>query len=134
MNSVIFFSSIDFFRKQKRIKSRTPLIFDNAILEGQVSLGEALMIGMPAEEKEDIFEDCQSFLWSMNNEELFKAFSRLNLRQQKILIMSYGNGYLDKEIAKKFCVSQQAVAKLRLNALKKLKQMLLQKGNKIDEA
>ncbi len=124
--SLIKYSSVDFHRRNKVLQSRNLLIFDVPYLDSEISLGDHLYITNNIEVvEENQYFNCDDFRSSLENEHLFLAISCLTPRQMKIITLYYSGGLLDKDIARKLHVSQQAVTKVRLAALKKLKKYLL---------
>ncbi|MBB6450267.1 RNA polymerase sigma factor (sigma-70 family) [Geomicrobium halophilum] len=60
---------------------------------------------------------------------LTKALLRLTSRQRTIIIEHYGNGRKNSEIARLLNISQQAVSRTHLHALKRLRSMLEKEGD-----
>lgn len=110
ISSTIKFSAIDYYRKKRRdekfisfpISSDTEnLLLDQSCLSDNF-LGDGFL----------------------ENDDVYKALSRLTERQKTILYQYYFEGFNDTEIAKHLKVSQQSVSKSRASALKKMRGMI----------
>jgi RNA polymerase sigma factor (sigma-70 family) len=60
----------------------------------------------------------------ISSQELYQALLSLTPKQKKVLQLTYVKQLLDKDIANRLGVSQQAVSQTRRTALKKLKKSL----------
>ncbi|WP_025683860.1 sigma-70 family RNA polymerase sigma factor [Paenibacillus maysiensis] len=116
ISSLIHYASIDFDKKQRRIRKRNVLL--------------------PEEDSHNLFKDvCTQYEFLkdkrtvkiedvVTSSKLHKAISLLTEKEKSILSASYVMNCSDTEIAKNNNVSQQAVSKTRTRALKKLRDFL----------
>lgn len=122
LSSLILYASIDYHRSQGKHLHRNQLIFDvPAGDEGDMSLGEFVSLQQQQPETMPFILTPNQFCESIEHNVLFKAFSSLSDRQKEVITLVYAVGLLDSEIAHVFGVSQQAITKSRLNALRKMR-------------
>jgi DNA-directed RNA polymerase specialized sigma24 family protein len=120
--SLIRFCNIDYHRKRTREEQRSRLVFDSAIDDsGEATLGELLYSDSKAIEDEMPVWDPASFQQSFADEALFFAFNRLTAKQKLVITLAYSSCALDTEIAALLRISQQAITKTRLSAIRKLR-------------
>lgn len=121
LSSLIRFADIDYHGKRKRVEERNPIIFDSPIGdEGELTLGEQLLQRNQMNTKNPICKP-DLFLASIEDAALYNAFSKLTDRQKTVITLAYSACDLDTEIACALQVSQQAISKTRLLALKKMR-------------
>lgn len=111
--SLIRFASIDFDKKERRVRTRSALILDDG--ENSHLLGKSVVEHKTnSTQIEEIFSDPI----------LFKAIQRLTKKEKEVLVEAYLMEMSDTQISKKNKVSQQATSKLRTKALKKVREFL----------
>lgn len=125
INSLIKFATIDLVRKNNRDAQRTILIFDKP-LEGSVCFGEYLINTHSDFHQNKTEWDQDNFIESIQHEDLYSALLSLTEKQKLVITLTYSTCSSDIEIASKLSVTQQAVSKTRISALKKLKKALSQ--------
>ncbi|WP_339276270.1 sigma-70 family RNA polymerase sigma factor [Paenibacillus sp. FSL W8-0426] len=119
------FMSLDQMRRNQRYATRNVLIYDKPSAEdSDTRLGETITAYQASYEAPMTDEQTIRFRGGFENEQVESAFERLTEKQKKVTTLYYGQGYFDHEIASSLQVSQQAVAKTRNAALKKMKTIL----------
>lgn len=125
ISSLIHYSSIDFDRKQRKIRSKAQLILDQPLSEDKENT--AIKDLIPAENSEPsslLEEDCNTLEDLATTSALYNSIRSLTEKERSVLTWHFIHGLTDTEIARKTGVSQQAVTKTKRNALKKLKRQL----------
>jgi DNA-directed RNA polymerase specialized sigma24 family protein len=124
--SLIRFCDIDYHRKRTKEEQRNPLVFDTPIdQDGEATLGELLYSISNAIEEEIPARDPELFQQTMVDETLFFAFNRLTDKQKLVITLAYSSCALDTEIATLLRISQQAITKTRVAALRKMKKYIV---------
>ena len=122
LGSLIRFCDIDYHRKRTREEQRNQLVFDTPVDEsGDATLGELIYSISHALEDEFPVDNPASFQQLIMDESLFLAFNQLTDKQKLVITFAYSSCALDTEIATLFRISQQAITKTRLSALKKMR-------------
>ncbi|UUZ83509.1 hypothetical protein LJK88_06520 [Paenibacillus sp. P26] len=120
--SLIKFCDIDYHRKRIKEEHRHPLVFDSPVDDsGESTLGELLCSISKAIEDELPAKDPVSFQQSIVDESLYFAFGRLTDKQKLVITLAYSTCALDTEIATLLRISQQAITKTRISALRKMR-------------
>ncbi|NEW07922.1 hypothetical protein GK047_18135 [Paenibacillus sp. SYP-B3998] len=129
LSSLIRFCDIDFHRKRRRHEERSPLVFDVPLGEDEDrTLGDSLYSQSFHRQSEAPLKEPELFQWTLENEYLFAAFNELTERQKLVITLAYSTYALDTEIADYIQISQQAVTKIRILALNKMRNYLLSPG------
>ncbi len=115
VSSLIYYFSLDFDKKRRRLQNRYLLIVDNGISEFD-SAGEDERIE-------------EGLLDTVENEELFKALRKLTDKQLQILEMIYVKDSPIKVIAESLQTTPQNISNLHRKALNKLHHMLRKEVN-----
>lgn len=128
ISSSVYFSAINFDKKQRKYSSRYPLTIDSPIQsEDEVTFKE--MIEDPESEitldKISISDDIADYII---NPVLYEAVQSLSLKQREILNFAYIKGLSDTQIAKILGKSQQAVSKLHKKSLRKIQEHIKERG------
>ncbi|WP_342544224.1 sigma-70 family RNA polymerase sigma factor [Lysinibacillus sp. FSL W7-1291] len=110
VSSLIYFFSLDFDKKRRRLQNRFLLIVDNDLFETECTRGDVKIEG--------------GLLDMVENEQLFKALKTLTGKQLQILELIYVKDCSIKVIAETLHTSPQNISNLHRKALKKLQQML----------
>ncbi|MFC3773811.1 sigma-70 family RNA polymerase sigma factor, partial [Paenibacillus sp. GCM10012303] len=127
--SLIKFANVDYGRKIKKEKERYICSFDSPVgEEGEVTLGEILVIKMEDRVENTTFKDPELFSMSFDNEMLYFAFSKLSQRQKRVLTLVFSGDFRDSQIARQLSVSQQAVSKTKTTALHNIRMEMCQLG------
>ncbi|MEW9701156.1 sigma-70 family RNA polymerase sigma factor [Paenibacillus sp. SI8] len=126
ISTLIHYSSIDFDKKQRRIQSKSLLILDQPLPDlnnDNLCIKESI----PQEngDPETIYELKSNKLEDQfSDSKLFKAIQVLTPKEKSILTLAFINHLSDTQIANHTAVSQQAVTKMKKNALKKLRESI----------
>lgn len=127
--SLIRYSAIDFHRQLKREEERNQLVFDVVLdEEGDMTFGEFLYNRIPQSHYDIPTRDPERFHSSFVDENLYNAFDQLTDKQRLVVTLAYSACALDTEIARLLQISQQAITKTRLVALRKMRHYLLATG------
>lgn len=86
-----------------------------------MSLGEFVSLQQQRPDTMPFILTPEQFCESIEDIALFNAFSALSDRQKEVITLVYAVGLLDSEIAHVFGVSQQAITKSRISALRKMR-------------
>ncbi|MGC5775867.1 sigma-70 family RNA polymerase sigma factor [Paenibacillus pabuli] len=128
VTSSLKFMSIDQMRRNQRYATRNVLIYDRPSSdESSVCIGETMSAYQTSGDILQSDEPSMNFQEGFADEQTESAFESLTDKQKHVTTLYYGQGYHDHEIANRLQVSQQAIAKTRNTALKKMK-TLLEKG------
>lgn len=130
LSSTIKYCSIDQIRKIRKYEYRNQLIFDQP-LSGETestTLGDLLQLKYSESPNEDSFTSPSRFHQTISNEHLAKAFLTLTEKQKYVTTLVYVMSYQDNEVSKICGVSPQAVQKIRVSALKKLRKAMIGRG------
>ncbi|MBO8163441.1 MAG: hypothetical protein H0Z34_06930 [Brevibacillus sp.] len=131
LQSLITYANIDFHRKRRRDEHRYRLVFDIPLNEeGDISLGELLYHLSAPSVTEPVFYDPKQFLSSIEDERLYAAFSQLTQKQKVVVTLAYSACALDTDIARLMGISQQAITKTRLAALRKMRKAFTPSGKR----
>ncbi|WP_179292188.1 sigma-70 family RNA polymerase sigma factor [Paenibacillus campinasensis] len=113
MANLIHYNSINYDKKRRVSINRFPLTLDNDKRPESIVMAYYDPEAIPPDLKDHISDSA-----------LFQAYTKLTEKQQRILSLAYVQGLNDKGIATVLGVSQQNVSKIRLNSLRKLRQLL----------
>ena len=116
----IYFASQKYDKKQRQYNIQNQLILDKAFDEEGETLLSSLTELIEGEELPNYSELEKYF----EDEVLYKAISKLNLKQKEILYLSYVKQYKDGEIADIYGISQQAINKQKNKALEKVRKSI----------
>jgi len=126
LRSLILYAQIDYYRRERKLKSRQLLIFDAPLEEeGDLSWGEWRAWHDRPTEREQPQHEPEIFQQELEHHALHQAFAQLTPRQKLVITLAYSLGARDTEIAAELKITQQAVTKTRLAALRKLRHNLL---------
>ncbi|MFJ7921528.1 sigma-70 family RNA polymerase sigma factor [Lysinibacillus fusiformis] len=110
VSNLIYFYSLDFDKKRRRLHDRFLLIVDDGLFEtGMIRKDEIIQEGL---------------LDAVENEELFQSLKGLTDKQLQILEMIYVKDYSVKGIAETLQTTPQNISNLHRKALQKLQQKL----------
>ncbi|MGG4552547.1 sigma-70 family RNA polymerase sigma factor [Paenibacillus humicus] len=130
LSTTIKYCSIDHLRKNRKYEYRNQLIFDQPLLgkaEGLI-LGELLQLKYSETPNKESLTNPSRFYQTISNEHLAKAFLTLTEKQKYITTLVYVMSYQDNEVSKICGVSPQAVRKIRISALQKLRKAMIGRG------
>lgn len=117
ISSLIYFSSLDYDRKNRKRKNRYILSLDQPLSSEESD--RSSMKNLIAEE----YMDKPSLTLEQLDvdQKLFKAIHKLTSKEKSVLTLAYLHDLTDKEIAHRLNLSQQAINKMKNNALRKLR-------------
>lgn len=107
--------SIDFDKKQKKLKERYQLLFDekdDKFLD---------LLNLAGDKNSSIDNITWSFINNIEDEKLFSAYHQLAPKERKILELLYVNQYKQNEVARMFNQTPQNINRIHKVILKKLK-------------
>ncbi|GIQ71549.1 sigma-70 family RNA polymerase sigma factor [Xylanibacillus composti] len=119
--STIRFGSIALDRKRSSYFKRNLLILD--MPEDDRSKDDSGLRSCMRETFE-VDNDPYNFQNYIEREWLYYAYSQLTKKQQKVIMLAYSFCLVDREIAARMRISQQAVCKIRNSALRRLRSRL----------
>ncbi|UPK44915.1 sigma-70 family RNA polymerase sigma factor [Paenibacillus pabuli] len=125
VTSSLKFMSIDQMRRNQRYATRNVLIYDRPSSdESSTCIGETMSGYQTSVDSLESDERSMFFQEGFADEHVESAFESLTDKQKHVTTLYYGQGYHDHEIASRLQVSQQAIAKTRNTALKKMKSVI----------
>jgi RNA polymerase sigma factor (sigma-70 family) len=126
VTSSLKFMSIDQMRRNQRYATRNVLIYDRPSSdESSMCIGETMSGYQTSVDNLQSDKQSTNFQEGFADEHVELAFGSLTDKQKHVTTLYYGQGYHDHEIASRLQVSQQAIAKTRNAALKKMKTALV---------
>lgn len=124
LSSLIHNGGIDFVRKMKRNEEREQVIFDRQVSEeDETAIGEILAAIYQGDDMPQVTINPDVFQQQLDNEWLYEAFSRLTNRQKYVITLAYSAMSRDIEIARLLHITQQAVSKTRIGALRSMRKV-----------
>lgn len=131
ISKIIYYESINFDKKERKIQSRFPLILDKPLMEQDESV--TLKDIIPSEYKVEYKVNSMRIEDHIECPKLLQAIKKLTQRQREVIGLAYIVNLSDTDIAKKSGVSQQAITKIRRKSLEKLRNLLLNKDSSSHE-
>ncbi|MEK4060934.1 MULTISPECIES: sigma-70 family RNA polymerase sigma factor [Paenibacillus] len=130
LSNTIKYCSIDHMRINRKYEQRNQVIFDQPLSEEAEgsNLGELIQYKFAEMPKEESFTNPSHFQETISNENLAKAFSSLTDKQKYVTTLVYAMNYQDNEVSKICGVSPQAIRKIRVSALDKLRKAMQRRG------
>ncbi|QLG36718.1 sigma-70 family RNA polymerase sigma factor [Paenibacillus sp. E222] len=126
VTSSLKFMSIDQMRRNQRYATRNVLIYDRPSSDdSSMCIGEKMSAYQTSVDNVQPDKQSTNFQEGFADEYVESAFDSLTDKQKHVTTLYYGQGYHDHEIASRLQVSQQAIAKTRNAALKKMKTVLV---------
>lgn len=126
VSNLIYFFSLDFDKKRRRLQNRSLLILDKGLSEKDGKTAKELIEdasnGM---ELDNIVGE--GLLDNIENEQLLKSLQKLTVKQLQILEMIYVKELSIKEIAQTLQTTPQNISNLHRKALNKLNNTLRKK-------
>lgn len=127
VSNLIYFFSLDFDKKRRRLQNRTLLILDKGLSEeGGTTAKEQIEDASIGKELENIVGE--GLLDNIEDEQLLKSLQKLTVKQLQILEMIYVKELSIKEIAQTLKTTPQNISNLHRKALNKLNTTLNKKG------
>ncbi len=127
VSNLIYFFSLDFDKKRRRLQNRTLLILDKGLSEeGGTTAKEQVEDASIEKELDNIVGE--GLLDNIEDEQLLKSLQKLTVRQLQILGMIYVKELSIKEIAQTLRTTPQNISNLHRKALNKLNHTLRIKG------
>ncbi|WP_199624522.1 sigma-70 family RNA polymerase sigma factor [Paenibacillus alkalitolerans] len=121
----IRYAAIDHQRAAKRFRDKNLLILDQPVsYDPSTTYGDLL----PAAEED--FQPRIPLSEKLERKEVWDAFNLLTEKQRNVLTLVYAYQWKDTEIAENWNVTQQAVTKLRLSGLRKMRKYLNEKRDR----
>lgn len=127
VSNLIYFFSLDFDKKRRRLQNRSLLILDKGLSEKDGKTAKELI--------EDVRNDMEldnivgeGLLDNIEDEQLLKSLQKLTVKQLQILEMIYVKELSIKEIAQTLRTTPQNISNLHRKALNKLNNTLRKKG------
>ncbi|MGE7953204.1 sigma-70 family RNA polymerase sigma factor [Lysinibacillus xylanilyticus] len=127
VSNLIYFFSLDFDKKRRKLQKHTLLILDKGISEEGGTTAKEL-IEDESHEKELNHIVGEGLLDNIEDEQLLKSLQKLTVKQLQILEMIYVKDLTTKEIAQKLRTTPQNISNLHRKALNKLNHTLRKKG------
>ncbi|MGA3677961.1 sigma-70 family RNA polymerase sigma factor [Lysinibacillus agricola] len=127
VSNLIYFFSLDFDKKRRKLQKHTLLILDKGISEEGGTTAKEL-IEDESNEKELNHIVGEGLLDNIEDEQLLKSLQKLTVKQLQILEMIYVKDLTTKEIAQKLRTTPQNISNLHRKALNKLNHTLRKKG------
>jgi RNA polymerase sigma factor (sigma-70 family) len=118
------YAAIDYMRSTHRFREQYLLILDQPVAYDPSTTHADLL---PASEEE--FPYRLPLSESLEKKEVWDAFNLLTDKQRIVLTLVYAYEWKDTEIAEVWNVTQQAVTKLRLSGLRKMRKYLNETGD-----
>lgn len=118
IHSLIKYAAIDYYRSQRKYQERYPLLLDAPQADGERTRKNRLAESAAIRECE---EPGGGLMDHIGDIDLFMALQKLSPRQLQILNILICEQKNDIEIAQKLRISQQAVNKSKLTALRSLR-------------
>ncbi|KOP78113.1 general stress protein [Lysinibacillus sp. FJAT-14745] len=126
VSNLIYFFSLDFDKKRRRLQNRTLLILDKGLSEeGGTTAKEQIEDASNEKEFENIVGE--RLLDNIEDEQLLKSLQKLTVKQLQILEMIYVKELSIKEIAQILQTTPQNISNLHRKALNKLNNTLRKK-------
>ncbi|QPQ29418.1 sigma-70 family RNA polymerase sigma factor [Lysinibacillus sp. JNUCC 51] len=127
VSNLIYFFSLDFDKKRRRLQNRTLLILDKGLSEkdGKTAI-ERIEDASNETELDNIVGE--GLLDNIEDEQLLKSLQKLTVKQLQILEMIYVKELSIKEIAQTLQTTPQNISNLHRKALNKLNNTLRKKG------
>ncbi|MGE7691454.1 sigma-70 family RNA polymerase sigma factor [Lysinibacillus sp. NPDC097214] len=126
VSNLIYFFSLDFDKKRRRLQDRTLLILDKGLSEeGSTTAKELIEDASIGKELDHLVGE--GLLDNIEDEQLLKSLRKLTVKQLQILEMIYVKELSIKEIAQTLQTTPQNISNLHRKALNKLKHTLSKK-------
>ncbi|MCY9547008.1 sigma-70 family RNA polymerase sigma factor [Lysinibacillus xylanilyticus] len=127
VSNLIYFFSLDFDKKRRRLQNRSLLILDKGLSEkdGKTAI-ERIEDTSNETELDNIVGE--GLLDNIEDEQLLKSLQKLTVKQLQILEMIYVKEKSLKEIAQTLQTTPQNISNLHRKALNKLNNILRKKG------
>lgn len=126
VSNLIYFFSLDFDKKRRRLQNRSLLILDKGLSEeGGTTAKEQIEDASIERELDTIVGE--GLLDNIEDEQLLKSLQKLTVRQLQILEMMYVKELSIKEIAQTLRTTPQNISNLHRKALTKLNNTLRKK-------
>lgn len=126
VSNLIYFFSLDFDKKRRRLQNRSLLILDKGLSEeGGTTAKEQIEDASIERELDTIVGE--GLLDNIEDEQLLKSLQKLTVRQLQILEMMYVKELSIKEIAQTLRTTPQNISNLHRKALNKLNNTLRKK-------
>jgi len=127
VSNLIYFFSLDFDKKRRKLQKHTLLILDKGLSEeGGTTAKEQIEDASNEKEFENIVGG--GLLDNIEDEQLLKSLQKLTVKQLQVLEMIYVKDLTTKEIAQKLRTTPQNISNLHRKALNKLHHTLRKKG------
>ncbi|KMY28290.1 general stress protein [Lysinibacillus xylanilyticus] len=127
VSNLIYFFSLDFDKKRRRLQNRSLLILDKGLSEKD---GKTAIEGIEDASNETELDNIvgEGLLDNIEDEQLLKSLQKLTVKQLQILEMIYVKELSIKEIAQTLQTTPQNISNLHRKALNKLNNTLRKKG------
>ncbi|WP_068985382.1 MULTISPECIES: sigma-70 family RNA polymerase sigma factor [Lysinibacillus] len=126
VSNLIYFFSLDFDKKRRKLQKHTLLILDKGLSEeGGTTAKEQIEDASNEKELENIVGE--GLLDNIEDEQLLKSLQKLTVKQLQVLEMIYVKDLTTKEIAQKLRTTPQNISNLHRKALNKLNHTLRKK-------
>ncbi|MEB2280561.1 sigma-70 family RNA polymerase sigma factor [Lysinibacillus xylanilyticus] len=127
VSNLIYFFSLDFDKKRRRLQNRTLLILDKGLSEKDGKTVKELVEDASTDTELDNIVG-KGLLDNIEDERLLKSLQKLTIKQLQILEMIYVKELSIKEIAQTLQTTPQNISNLHRKALNKLNNSLRKKG------
>ncbi|MFF2178041.1 sigma-70 family RNA polymerase sigma factor [Lysinibacillus sp. NPDC058147] len=126
VSNLIYFFSLDFDKKRRRLQNRSLLILDKGLSEKDGKTAKELIVDASNEIELDNIVG-EGLLDNIEDEQLLKSLQKLTEKQLQILEMIYVKELSIKEIAQTLQTTPQNISNLHRKALNKLNNTLRKK-------
>ncbi|WP_433595397.1 sigma factor-like helix-turn-helix DNA-binding protein [Lysinibacillus xylanilyticus] len=127
VSNLIYFFSLDFDKKRRRLQNRTLLVLDKGLSKDGGTTAKELIEDTSNEKKLNRIVG-EGLLDNIGDEKLFNSLKKLTVKQLQILEMIYVKEFSIKEIAQTLQTTPQNISNLHRNALNKLNNTLKKRG------
>ncbi|MFJ7981373.1 sigma factor-like helix-turn-helix DNA-binding protein [Lysinibacillus xylanilyticus] len=127
VSSLIYFFSLDFDKKRRRLQNRTLLVLDKGLSKDGGTTAKELIEDTSNEKKLNRIVG-EGLLDNIGDEKLFNSLQKLTVKQLQILEMVYVKEFSIKEVAQTLQTTPQNISNLHRKALNKLNNTLRKKG------
>ncbi|KOS63839.1 sigma-70 family RNA polymerase sigma factor [Lysinibacillus sp. FJAT-14222] len=128
VSNLIYFFSLDFDKKRRRVQNRILLILDKGLSEEGGTTAKELIEDVSNENELNNIVG-EGLLDNIEDDQLLKSLQKLTVKQLQILEMIYVKDLSIKEIAQTLQTTPQNISNLHRKALNKLNNTLRKKGD-----
>ncbi|WP_040207110.1 sigma-70 family RNA polymerase sigma factor [Neobacillus jeddahensis] len=127
ISTALYFNTINFDKRHRKIQKRHPLIVDKPIGDSEVETFKEQICDEKAEIKLDTILQSKNIKDYLGDPALYEAVKTLTEKQIEILNLAYIHGLSDTEIGIKLKKSQQTISKTHKKAIRIISNYLTKK-------